>query len=114
MPDTDGPEAARVAERARAAVADLAHTMADGSVVHVACSAGLARHPHDGLTGRDLLRRADAAMYADKRARTEARSTSGRTAHAANAPRPLQAVAIPPGDLDEMGLPTRPDPRVPA
>jgi diguanylate cyclase (GGDEF)-like protein len=114
MPDTDGPEAALVAERARQAVVDVAHTMADGSVVHVACSAGLARHPQDGQTGRDLLRRADAAMYADKRARTEARVASGRPDDPPHALRPLHAVAIPPGDPGEASLPTRPDPRVPA
>ena len=72
MPDTDSSEAARVAERARQAVAGLAHPMADGSEVHVSCSAGLAQHPRDGSTARELLRSADAAMYAHKRARTEA------------------------------------------
>jgi diguanylate cyclase (GGDEF)-like protein len=88
MPDTDVTEAARVSERARQAVSDLAHTMADGSVSHVACSVGLAQHPGDGQTGRDLLRRADAAMYADKRARTKARLAAGRQA------RPPRAVTI--------------------
>ena len=114
MPDTDRTEAARVAERARQAVAGLAHTMADDSVVHVACSVGLAQHPGDGQTGRDLLRRADAAMYADKRARTKARVAAGRPARSPQAVRPLQAVAIPSGDPGEASLPVGPDPRVPA
>jgi diguanylate cyclase (GGDEF)-like protein len=69
MPDTDAAAAAVVAERARAAVAGLGHAMADGSEVHVSCSIGLATYPPDGKGGRELLRRADAAMYAEKRAR---------------------------------------------
>ena len=114
MPDTDAAEATRVAERACQDVASLAHTMADGSAVHVACSAGLAQYPQDGLTGRDLLRRADAAMYADKRARTRARVAAGRPARSPQAGRPLQAVSIPTGEPDESGLGFRPDPRVTA
>lgn len=69
MPDTDSAEAERVARRATRAVADLVHPMADGSEVHVTCSAGLALHPQDGRSGKALLRAADAAMYAHKRAR---------------------------------------------
>ena len=70
MPDTDGVEAAHVAQRASAAVAELSHPMADGSVVQVSCSVGLALHPRDGRTGRALLQAADAAMYTDKRSRS--------------------------------------------
>jgi GGDEF domain-containing protein len=64
--------------------------MGDGSVVHVTCSVGLACHPIDGVTARDLLRRADAAMYDDKRSRTKARLAAGRHG------RPPQAVAVGP------------------
>jgi diguanylate cyclase (GGDEF)-like protein len=71
MPDTDDAEARQVARRASAAVAELAHPMADGSVVRVTCSVGLALHPRDGHTGRALLQAADAAMYTDKRSRSE-------------------------------------------
>jgi diguanylate cyclase (GGDEF)-like protein len=70
MPDTDDAEARQVARRASAAVAELAHPMADGSVVRVTCSVGLALHPRDGHTGRALLQAADAAMYTDKRSRS--------------------------------------------
>ena len=69
MPETDLREAQGVAERAERAVAELGHPMADGSTVSVTCSAGLASHPRDGRTGRELLRAADAQMYAQKRAR---------------------------------------------
>jgi diguanylate cyclase (GGDEF)-like protein len=89
MPDTDGPEASHVAERASAAVAGLAHPMTDGSIVHVTCSVGLALHPRDGHTGRALLQAADAAMYTDKRSRSP--SGSGRRhprGHGAHAPSP--------------------------
>ncbi len=59
----------QVARRAAEAVAGLAHPMADGSVVHVTCSVGLALHPRDGRTGKALLHAADAAMYTHKRSR---------------------------------------------
>jgi diguanylate cyclase (GGDEF)-like protein len=80
MPDTDESEARNVAERAESAVANLAHSMADGSTVNVTCSVGLALHPRDGRSGRALLRAADAAMYTHKRARAgsgRARRSSG-------------------------------------
>ena len=76
MPDTDGAEAARVAQRAAEAVAAKAHPMTDGTDVHVTCSAGLALYPRDGNSARRLLRSADAAMYTHKRAR----SSAGRAA----------------------------------
>ena len=69
MPDTDAVEAEQVAQRAGKAVADLAHPMADGSVVSVTCSVGLALHPEDGRNGKALLQAADAAMYTHKRSR---------------------------------------------
>jgi diguanylate cyclase (GGDEF)-like protein len=71
MPDTDEAEARGVAERAESAVAGLAHAMADGSTVHVTSSVGLALHPRDGRTGKELLRAADARMYRHKRSRTK-------------------------------------------
>lgn len=70
MPETDGSEAQSVAERAEAAVAHLRHPMPDGSEVQVTCSVGLALHPRDGRTGKELLRAADAQMYHQKRSRT--------------------------------------------
>jgi diguanylate cyclase (GGDEF)-like protein len=69
MPETDEDEARSVARRAETAVAELGHPMADGSTVHVTCSVGLALHPRDGRSGKDLLRAADAAMYSHKRSR---------------------------------------------
>jgi diguanylate cyclase (GGDEF)-like protein len=69
MPETDEAEARSVAERAEAAVAHLRHPMSDGSEVQITCSVGLALHPRDGRTGKDLLRAADAQMYHHKRSR---------------------------------------------
>jgi diguanylate cyclase (GGDEF)-like protein len=71
MPETDEAEARQVTRRVFAAVAELAHPMADGSVLRVTCSVGLALHPRDGHTGRALLQAADAAMYTDKRSRSD-------------------------------------------
>ncbi len=79
MPDTDAEEAAQVVRRASEAVARLAHPMADGAAVQVSCSVGLALHPRDGATARELLRSADAAMYSRKRARSEAAGASRGT-----------------------------------
>ena len=76
MPDTDGTEAARVAQRAGEAVAAKAHPMTDGTELHVTCSAGLALYPRDGNSARRLLRSADAAMYTHKRARSAVGRTS--------------------------------------
>jgi diguanylate cyclase (GGDEF)-like protein len=70
MPDTDEGEAETVAQRAEAAVGDLRHPMPDDSAVQVTCSVGLALHPRDGRSGKELLRAADARMYHSKRART--------------------------------------------
>ena len=69
MPDTDEQEASNVAGRAEAAVAGLVHPMPDGSELHVTCSVGLALHPRDGRSGKELLRAADAKMYRHKRSR---------------------------------------------
>ena len=79
MPDTDAAEAAQVAARASEAVAGRAHAMADGTEVHVTCSAGLATFPIDGNNARRLLRSADAAMYAHKRAGGGGRRRRDRT-----------------------------------
>jgi diguanylate cyclase (GGDEF)-like protein len=73
MPDTDATDAEPVAQRAAKAVAELAHPMADGSTVNISCSVGLALHPRDGRSGKELLRAADAAMYTHKRSRPGAR-----------------------------------------
>jgi len=94
MPDTAAAEAARVAQRASTAVAALAHPMADGSDVHVSCSVGLALHPRDGGTARELLRSADANMYTQKRARGESLPVRDRRA-AGGAP--ATSVPISPG-----------------
>lgn len=77
MPETNGGEARHVAERAAAAVSALAHPMSDGTDVHVSFSAGLALYPRDGRTGRELLRAADTAMYAQKRARARRLRSGG-------------------------------------
>jgi diguanylate cyclase (GGDEF)-like protein len=93
MPDTDAEEAAHVAARAEAAVARLSHPMSEGDSVQVTCSVGLALHPRDGRTGKELLRAADAQMYTHKRARGGGRdSQAAREAgHAAE----VEATAAP-------------------
>jgi diguanylate cyclase (GGDEF)-like protein len=78
MPDTDEVEAGKVAARAEAAVADLRHPMPDGSDVQVTCSVGLALHPNDGRSGKELLRAADAKMYHHKRSRSPLGRQAGR------------------------------------
>ncbi len=77
MPDTDEDEASTVAQRAEAAVAELQHPMAEGTTVQVTCSVGLALHPRDGRSGKELLRAADAQMYRHKRSRAPGRRRDG-------------------------------------
>lgn len=73
MPDTDAEEAAAVAARAASTVAELSHSMAEDEAVYVTCSMGLALHPRDGRSGKDLLRAADVLMYRHKRSRSGGR-----------------------------------------
>jgi diguanylate cyclase (GGDEF)-like protein len=112
MPDTAPDEGRIVAARAADAVAALAHTMADGSVVHVGCSVGLAHHPIDGRSGKALLRAADAAMYTQKRAHNGAGRPSRDPAHPAVSEASAVSVSSRPGEpsVIEVGeplLPTR-------
>jgi hypothetical protein len=69
--------------------------MADGTVVNVTCSVGLAQHPRDGRSGKALLRAADAAMYTHKRAR----AGTGRGAY-----RRSQDLPVPPSGADAEDL----------
>jgi diguanylate cyclase (GGDEF)-like protein len=109
MPDTDAAAAAVVAERARKAVAGLAHAMADGSSVHVSCSVGLALYPTDGKSSRELLRRADAAMYEEKRARTGAADTPGQRSRSRTSTRREATGA----DVRPAAVSIEADPRIP-
>ena len=101
MPDTDEGEAETVAQRAEAAVGDLRHPMPDDSAVQVTCSVGLALHPRDGRSGKELLRAADARMYHSKRARSPRGRRAGdreisRTGAAAAVPLPVGPTAAEP------------------
>jgi diguanylate cyclase (GGDEF)-like protein len=111
MPDTDAAAAAVVAERARSAVGSLAHAMADGSHVRVSCSVGLALYPADGKSSRDLLRKADAAMYEQKRERTSAVETSARRSRSRAATSPVE----PPNEAGSRpaAVPIESGPRIP-
>ncbi len=108
MPDTDESEGKHVAARAEAAVAGLEHPMADGSAVRVTCSVGLALHPRDGRTGKELMRAADARMYRHKRARATRDRRAGQIAAMAPEPAPLRpgdpaplTPALPPASADK-------------
>ncbi len=84
--DTDPHDGARVLERIRSAVASLPVPGTDlmpwGAVT---VSAGVACYPHDGATARELLARADDALYRAKilgKNRVEFASTPGPAAPA--------------------------------
>ena len=68
LPDTDAPGAAKVAERARAAIEALVHRTAEGETVPLTATFGVATLP-DGVTrsADEVFRAADAALYAGKR-----------------------------------------------
>jgi diguanylate cyclase (GGDEF)-like protein len=65
LPDTDGAGAARVAERMRQSLNEVAIPLSDGAAIHVASSFGVAELA-PGQAGDDLLRAADAALYRAK------------------------------------------------
>jgi diguanylate cyclase (GGDEF)-like protein len=82
MPDTDEAQAKHVARRVVSDVGGLRHDLSDGARVKVRASAGMAVYPTDGRTVDALLRNADAAMYAVKRAGGGGLRRSGRVAGA--------------------------------
>jgi diguanylate cyclase (GGDEF)-like protein len=94
MPDTDESEAQVVAARAEAAIAELAHVVGDGAVVHVTGSLGLALHPRDGRSAKELLRAADAAMYRHKRTRRREPLARTMETSAAEAPPGVGAAVV--------------------
>ena len=65
LPDTDAGGAARVAERMRRSLNEVAIPLSDGAAIHVAASFGVAELGPD-QSGDDLLRAADAALYRAK------------------------------------------------
>lgn len=65
LPDTDYHGAMQVAERIRKAIAE--HTFqAEGTAIHVTVSAGVAVWPVDGTDKKDIIARADRALYQAK------------------------------------------------
>lgn len=68
LPGTDGPGAAMLAERLRAAVEDLQVAGDDGAVVRVTTSVGIATLQGTDFTGAELVAFADGALYRAKRA----------------------------------------------
>jgi diguanylate cyclase (GGDEF)-like protein len=65
LPETDAAGAARVAERMRRSLNDVAIPLSEGAAIHVASSFGVAELA-PGQSGDDLLRAADAALYRAK------------------------------------------------
>ncbi len=63
LPETDRRGALKVANRLREAVRGHRFLPAEGAIVHLTCSFGLATFPQDGLNADQLLRHADEAMY---------------------------------------------------
>lgn len=66
--ESDADSAAQRAEQIRAAVAEMTVMYRQQPLEHVTVSIGTAMFPRDGKTPDDLLRRADAALYAAKKA----------------------------------------------
>jgi diguanylate cyclase (GGDEF)-like protein len=65
LPETDAAGAARVAERMRRSLNDVAIPLSEGAAIHVASSFGVAELAPE-QSGDDLLRAADAALYRAK------------------------------------------------
>jgi diguanylate cyclase (GGDEF)-like protein len=80
LPDTSGSAALTIAERVRQAVADLDVAFETGPVKMTVCAGVAELHP--ALGWEEMMRRADAAMYAAKRCgrnRVSARSEHGES-----------------------------------
>jgi two-component system cell cycle response regulator len=67
LPGTDAEGGANLAERIREHLRDHATLALDGTAVHFTASFGVAAAAA-GMTGQELLARADAALYEAKRA----------------------------------------------
>ena len=67
LPDTPHAAALVFAERLRASLADMAVAVADGSIVHITASLGVAESA-PGIDLEGILREADAALYFAKQA----------------------------------------------
>lgn len=63
LPETDGPEAKKVAERLRREVELFEFETRQGGKYHLTVSIGIAVYPQDGVTKEELLERADLMMY---------------------------------------------------
>ncbi|MBB4129318.1 MULTISPECIES: diguanylate cyclase [unclassified Xanthomonas] len=66
LPETEGDEAMRVAEQIRSDIAVLAVSDGARSLPRVTASIGVASFPADGELGANLIKKADAALYAAK------------------------------------------------
>jgi diguanylate cyclase (GGDEF)-like protein len=77
LPDTDRPAAERTAERIVDALAEQPFE-SNGGPVPVGVSIGIAVYPSDGRNGAALIEAADAALYAQKRARRPGRAAARR------------------------------------
>jgi diguanylate cyclase (GGDEF)-like protein len=63
LPETDGPEAKKVAERLRKEVEMSGFETRHHVKYHLTVSIGIAVYPQDGITKEELLERADLMMY---------------------------------------------------
>ena len=77
LPHTDTTQATFAAERLRAAT-EAMPVLLDGQEVRLTASLGVATFPEDAINARDLLDRADEALYEAKRIRNTVSSFSER------------------------------------
>lgn len=76
LPSTDADAANRLVKRLRQHVMNSAVQLGDGINVRFSCSFGVATYPTNGSSANELVRMADDALYADKRAAGHARTTA--------------------------------------
>ncbi len=92
LPHTDASQAIAAAERLRGAVAARAVQVGD-KAVPVAVSLGVATFPEDAINARELVSRADEALYEAKRTRNRACSYSEKNRQFPRAPLGLKVLA---------------------
>jgi len=99
LPGNAAAMGARVAERVQEALRPP--FLVAGDALAVSASVGVAAYPADAVTAAGLLQRADAAMYAAKRARQGVRA-SGRGSGSGKAASPPAAPALPAQAAEEL------------
>lgn len=94
LPETDPDQAVNVASRIRSALSQRPFTLEAGAQTTMTASFGIASYPLHARSKDELVRQADAAMYAVKSSSKNAISIATPTAERPSSPQPLKASQV--------------------